>query len=85
MIHEVVIRPGEIYNLANIGELKVEEGEVVKAGTEIAPKIKVKADSIVTIMDNEKDTLDIDDLEEDMGVVAIDEKTISNQPIQIQE
>ena len=83
MIHEVVIRPGEIYTLANIGELKVEEGEVVTAKTEIAPKIKAKVDSIVTILDNEKDTLDIDDLEEDLGVVAIDEKTISNQPIQI--
>ena len=83
MIHEVVIRPGDIYNLSNIGDLKVDEGEVVKAGTEIAPKVKAKVDSIVTILDNEKDTLEIDDLEEDMGVVALDEKTISNQPIQI--
>ena len=83
MIHEVVIRPGEVYNLAGIGELKVDEGEVVKAGTEIAPKVKAKVDSIVTILDNEKDTLEIDDLEEDMGVVALDEKSISNQPIQI--
>ena len=83
MIHEVVIRPGEIYNLAGIADLKVDEGEVVKAGTEIAPKIKVKEDSIVTIMDNEKDTLEIDDLEEDLGVVALDEKSISNKPIQV--
>ena len=83
VIHEVVIRPGDIYNLSNIGDLKVDEGEVVKAGTEIAPKVKAKVDSIVTILDNEKDTLEIDDLEEDMGVVALDEKTISNQPIQI--
>ena len=83
MIHEVVIRPGDIYNLSNIGDLKVDEGEVVKAGTEIAPKVKAKVDSIVTILDNDKDTLEIDDLEEDMGVVALDEKTISNQPIQI--
>ena len=83
MIHEVVIRPGEIYNLAGIGELKVDEGEVVTAGTEIAPKVKAKVDSIVTILDNEKDTLEIDDLEEDMGVVTLDEKSISNQPIQI--
>ena len=83
VIHEVVIRPGDIYNLSNIGDLKVDEGEVVKAGTEIAPKVKAKVDSIVTILDNDKDTLEIDDLEEDMGVVALDEKTISNQPIQI--
>ena len=83
VIHEVVIRPGEIYNLSGIADLKVDEGEVVKAGTEIAPKIKVKVDSIVTIMDNEKDNLEIDDLEEDLGVVALDEKSISNQPIQV--
>ncbi len=83
VIHEVVIRPGEIYNLSGIGDLKVDEGEVVKAGTEIAPKVKAKVDSIVTILDNEKDTLEIDDLEEDMGVVTLDEKSISNQPIQI--
>ena len=83
MIHEVVIRPGEIYNLSGISELKIEEGEVVKKGTEIAPKIKAKADSIVTILDNEKDNLEIDDLEEDLGVAALDEKSISNQPIQI--
>ncbi len=83
MIHEVVIRPGDIYNLSGIGDLKVDEGEVVKAGTEIAPKVKAKVDSIVTILDNEKDTLELDDLEEDMGVVTLDEKSISNQPIQI--
>lgn len=84
MIHEVVIRPGEIYNLAGIGELKVEEGEVVEAGTEIAPKIKVKEDSIITILDNEKDTIDdIDEMEDDLGVGALDEKSISNQPIQV--
>ncbi len=85
MIHEVIIRPGAIYNLSGISELKVYEGEIAAAGTEIAPKIKVNEDSIVTILDNEKDTLedDIDDLEEDLGVAALDEKTISNQPIQI--
>ncbi len=85
MIHEVIIRPGAIYNLSSISELKVYEGEVVSAGTEIAPKITVKEDSIVTILDNEKDTIeeDIDDLEADLGVVSLDEKSISNQPVQI--
>ena len=85
MIHEVVIRPGAVYNLDSISELKVYEGEVVAAGTEIAPKITVEEDSIVTILDNEKDTIeeDIEDLEENMGVVALDEKSISNQPVQI--
>ncbi len=85
MIHEVVIRPGAVYNLNSISELKVYEGEVVPAGSEIAPKITVEEDSIVTILDNERDTIeeDIDDLEEDLGVVSLDEKSISNQPVQI--
>ncbi len=83
MIHEVIIRPGEIYNLAGLGELNVDEGEIVSAGQEIAPKVVAKEDSIVTIMDNDKDSIEIDDLEEDVSVSALDEKTISNQPVQI--
>jgi len=82
VIHEVLIRPGELYTLSSISELKIDEGEIAAAGTEIAPKIKAKADSIVTIVDNEKDNLEIDDLEEDVSA-ALDEKSITNQPVQI--
>lgn len=82
VIHEVLIRPGEIYTLSSISELKIDEGEIAEAGAEIAPKIKAKADSIVTIVDNEKDNLEIDDLEEDVSA-ALDEKSITNQPVQI--
>lgn len=83
IIHEVIIRPGEIFTLDNIGDLKVEEGEVVEAGTAIGPKIKAKTTSIVTIMESEHDNLEIDDLDEDIDVTAIDEDSITNQPIQI--
>ena len=83
IIHEVVVRPGEIYTLDNIGDLKVEEGEIVEAGTQIAPKIKAKTTSIVTIMESDNDNLDIDDLDEDIDVPALDEDSITNQPIQI--
>lgn len=82
MIHEVSIRPGEMYTLSGLGELKADEGEIVEAGTEIAPKIKAKVDSIITIVDNEKDSIEIDDLEEDVSA-ALDEKAIANQPVQI--
>lgn len=83
IIHEVVIRPGEIFTLDNIGDLKVEEGEVVEAGTQIAPKIKAKTTSIVTILESDNDNLEIDDLDEEIDVPTLDEDSITNQPIQI--
>ena len=83
IIHEVVIRPGEIFTLDNIGDLKVEEGEVVEAGTQIAPKIKAKTTSIVTILESDNDNLEIDDLDEEIDVATLDEDSITNQPIQI--
>ena len=83
IIHEVVIRPGEIFTLDNIGDLKVEEGEVVEAGAQIAPKIKAKTTSIVTILESDNDNLEIDDLDEEIDVATLDEDSITNQPIQI--
>ncbi len=83
MIHEVVVRPGEVHTLQSINDLKVEEGEIVEAGTAIAPKIKAKELSIVTILDSDNDSLEIDDLDEEIDVTAIDEEEISNKPIQI--
>ncbi len=84
VIHEVTIRPGEIYQLANVSELKVEEGEVVKKGTVIADGIKAKETSIVTILDSDMEDLDIDDLDEEMdSSMNIEEDNIANQPIQI--
>ena len=84
IIHEITVRPGEIHTLANVGALKVDEGEVVKKGTEIADGIKVNETSIVTIMDSSMDDLAIDDLDEELDAgLNIDEDSISNQPIQI--
>ena len=84
IIHEVTIRPGEIHQLANVSELKVEEGEVLKKGTVIAEGIKAKETSIITIMDSEMDELDIEDLDEEMdSSLGMDEDNIANQPIQI--
>ncbi len=84
VIHEVTIRPGEIHQLANVSELKVEEGEVIKKGTLIAEGIKAKETSIVTIMDSEMDDLDIEDLDEEIDTTMnLEEDNIANQPIQI--
>jgi len=85
VIHEIVIRPGELHKLASASELKVEEGEVLKKGTVVADGIKVKQTSIVTIMDVGMDDLDIDDLDEelDSSTLGLDEDSIENQQIQI--
>ena len=84
VIHEVTVRPGEVHTLANISELKVDEGEVIKKGTVIADGIKAKATSVVTIMDSSVDDLAIEDLDEDMDAsMGLDEDAIENQPVQI--
>ena len=84
VIHEITIRPGEIYTLSAVSELKVDEGEVVKKGTVIAEGVKAKTTSIVTIMDSSLEDIEIDDLDEEIDTsLSLDEDSISNQPIQI--
>ena len=83
VIHEVTIRPGEVHTLANMSELKVEEGAVVEAGTSIAKGVKAKETSIVTIMEMDFDDLDIDDLDEDIDTSALEEESLEDRPIQI--
>ncbi len=83
IIHEVVIRPGELHTLDSINDLKVDEGEVVKAGTIVAAGIKAKADSIVTIVENDSDVLEIDDLDEDITEDIVEEDSIENKSVQI--
>ena len=84
IIHEITVRPGEVHQLANVGALKVDEGEVVKKGTVIADGVKAKETSIVTIMDSSMDDITIDDLDEELDTtLSLDEDSLSNQPIQI--
>ncbi|GBF22837.1 DNA-directed RNA polymerase subunit beta' [Candidatus Gastranaerophilus sp. (ex Termes propinquus)] len=85
IIHEVIIRPGELHTLESINDLKVYEGEVIEAGTVVAGKIKAKVDSIVTIVEPEADSLE---LEEDLGDditedIADDEDILGKQSVQI--
>ena len=81
IIHEVTIRPGQIYNLKSINELKVDEDQIIEAGTVISDGVVAKEPSIVSIMELDMD-LNLDDLDEDFEM-AEDEDNIANQPIQI--
>ena len=83
IIHEIVVRPGELHTLDSINDLKVGEGEVVKAGTVVAGKIKAKVDSIVTIVENESDLMEIDDLDEDLSEDTLEDDSIEGKPVQI--
>ncbi|MBQ2983638.1 MAG: DNA-directed RNA polymerase subunit beta'' [Candidatus Gastranaerophilales bacterium] len=83
IIHEIVVRPGELHNLDSINDLKVCEGEVVKAGTVVAGKIKAKVDSIVTIVENESDMMELDDLDEDLTEDTLEDDTLDGRPVQI--
>ena len=50
IIHEVIIRPGELHKIDDISTLKAEDGDIVEKGTEIAPGIKAKEKSLVTVL-----------------------------------
>lgn len=84
IIHEVIVRPGELHTLDSINDLKVEENEVIKAGTVVAGKIKAKVDSIVTIVENETDVLDeLDDLDEEITEDIDEVDSLDKQSVQI--
>ncbi len=81
IIHEVIIRPGELIKLEEASILKVEDGEIVEAGTEIAAGIVAKEKSMVSIISGigaEVAELDISDEE-----VEIDEVEIGSTSIEI--
>jgi DNA-directed RNA polymerase subunit beta' len=67
IIHEVVIRSGEIHDLESVNNLKVEDGEIVAKGTEIADGIKVKEKSLITVLYPEAghDSFSLDDLDDE--------------------
>ena len=83
IIHEIVVRPGELHTLDSINDLKVGEGEVIKAGTVVAGKIKAKVDSIVTIIENESDMMELDDLDEELSDDVMEEDSLDGKPVQI--
>jgi DNA-directed RNA polymerase subunit beta' len=50
IIHEVIVRPGELIKLDDVNKLKAEDGEIVEAGFEVAPGIFAKEKSMVSII-----------------------------------
>jgi len=63
MIHEIIIRPGEMFTIDSLNDLYVDEGEVIEAGQEVAKGIKAKVKSIVLAVTNDSDdnSIEIDD------------------------
>jgi DNA-directed RNA polymerase subunit beta' len=58
IIHEVIVRPGELYRVDEVKDLQVDDGTIIEAGDEVAPGIAATVRSLVTI------TYQIDDAEE---------------------
>ncbi|EKE03747.1 MAG: hypothetical protein ACD_20C00157G0024 [uncultured bacterium] len=70
IIHEVIIRPGELHKVDDISTLKVEDGDIVEAGAEIAPGIKAKETSMVTIISSAQfglNDFEIEDIDEEFS------------------
>lgn len=67
IIHEVIIRPGELFQVKDIAQIEVEDGDIVEAGTVVAPGIEAKEKSLVTINIKQEsgDELDLDDDEDE--------------------
>ncbi len=69
IIREVIVRPGELFRVDDVTTLNVDDGAVVDAGTEVAPKVKSKERCLVTInfqMDvpEDEDVEELDDTSE---------------------
>lgn len=87
IIHEVIVRPGQLHKLDSASLLKVEDGDIVEAGTEIAPGIVISEKSMVTVLstlsspsgdfqlddiEEEEEEFDSDDVELELGDVKIE-------------
>ncbi|OGI09775.1 MAG: DNA-directed RNA polymerase subunit beta'' [Candidatus Melainabacteria bacterium RIFCSPLOWO2_02_FULL_35_15] len=54
IIHEVIVRPGELFDIPEPSLLKCEDEEIVKEGMEIYPGIKINDTKVVTLIENEE-------------------------------
>lgn len=83
IIHEVIVRPGELHTIDGTSALKVEDGEIVEKGTEVAPGVIAKEKSLVTVLSSasfgagefEIDEID-EEFEEDTSVEEISDEKI---------
>jgi len=71
IIHEVIVRPGELYRVDDIAKIEVEDGEIVEAGTNVAPGIVAQDKRLISITikhDVEDDELVLEDDDDDENV-----------------
>jgi DNA-directed RNA polymerase subunit beta' len=59
IIHEVIIRPGELYTVSDPSDVKVPEGQVVEPGTEIFEGRTEKQRKVVNMFDKEDGTTQV--------------------------
>lgn len=76
IIHEVIVRPGELFKLDDSNVLKVEDGEIVAKGTEIADGIIAKEKSMVSIISGMSADIGLMDELGDEDVETEDEEVI---------
>ncbi|MFN8656689.1 MAG: DNA-directed RNA polymerase subunit beta'' [Candidatus Obscuribacterales bacterium] len=56
IIHEVIIRPGDLVPVESLEEVKVNDGEIVESGTEILPGYKASERKMVSFIEREDGT-----------------------------
>ncbi len=59
IIHEVIVRPGELFNIGDPSDVKVPEGTIVEPGTEIFEGHKSKVRQVVNIFEKEDGTTQV--------------------------
>lgn len=59
IIHEVIIRPGDLHSIGDPSEVKVQEGQIVEPGIEILEGLKYNDRKIVNVIDREDGTLQL--------------------------
>jgi DNA-directed RNA polymerase subunit beta' len=59
IIHEVIIRPGDLHGINDPTEVKVQEGQIVDPGTEILDGMKYKDRKIVNVIEREDGTMQL--------------------------
>ena len=67
IIHEVMVRPGELHRVDDVTTLKFEDGDIAEKGATVAPGIKTSERSMVTInfqMDEPPEDASPEDLED---------------------
>lgn len=82
IIQEVVIRPGVMHKVKEVSELKVDDGTVVEKGVTIAPGIKTKEKSYISINYVMKDANDEVDVDEDADSSEFEFAEVLIRPVQ---